>query len=272
VAVVPDSAGMDAVVTRLRAAGCVFAEDEAELLLAQASGPDELERMVSRRVAGEPLELVLGWALFAGLRIGVVAGVFVPRRRTEHLAAVALALLAPGEVAADLCCGAGAVGAALADGLDGRLELHASDVDPVATECARSNLALLLAEHKAFVHTGDLDAALPERLIGQVSVLTANVPYVPTDEIAYLPAEARAYEPLAALDGGSDGLDVLRRVAACAPRWLRPGGHVLVEISGRQQDAAVAAFRQAGLETEIHESDEDEYSTFVLVGRRVGRP
>lgn len=266
---VAETAGTaDAVVTRLRAAGCVFAEEEAELLFAQASDPAELESMVSRRVAGEPLELVLGWAQFAGLRIGVAPGVFVPRRRTEHLVQVALTLLAPDDVVVDLCCGAGAVGAALADGLAGRVELHASDVDPAATACARGNLAGLIAEHKAFVYTGDLDAPLPEQLAGRVSVLSANVPYVPTAEIEYLPAEAREYEPLVALDGGSDGLDVLRRVAACAPRWLRPGGHVLIEISDRQEDAAVAVFRQAGLEPAVHESDEDGYPTYALVGRR----
>lgn len=268
----PEAARRNAIVTRLRAAGCVFAEDEAQLLLAQASGPAQLEGMVGRRVAGEPLELVLGWAQFAGLRLGVAPGVFVPRRRTEHLVEVALDLLAPEDAVVDLCCGAGAVGAALADGLDGRIALHASDIDPAATDCARRNLAGLLARGKAFVYTGDLDAPLPSRLAGSVSVLSANVPYVPTAEIDYLPAEARDYEPLVALDGGADGLDVLRRVAACAPRWLRPGGHVLVEISDRQEGAAVAAFRDAGLEPAVHEADEDGYSTTVLVGRRRSRP
>lgn len=257
-----------AVTARLRAAGCVFAEDEAALVLAQAHEPAELDRLVSRRVAGEPLELVLGWAEFAGLRIAVAPGVFVPRRRTEYLVQVALGLLVPGDVAVDLCCGAGAVGAALADGLGGRLELHVSDVDMAATDCARRNLGGLVAVGAAFVHTGDLDASLPIRLKGRVSVLTANVPYVPTAEIAYLPAEARDYEPLVALDGGPDGLSVLRRVAACAPRWLRPGGHLLVEISDRQRDAAVGAFRDAGLEPAVHQSDEDEYVSTVLVGRR----
>jgi release factor glutamine methyltransferase len=265
---VPESGGLDAVVTRLRAAGCVFAEEEAQLLRAQASDPAELERLVERRVAGEPLELVLGWALFAGLRIGVAPGVFVPRRRTEHLVQAAGSLLAADDVVVDLCCGAGAVGAALAGGLGGRVQLHAADVDPAATACARRNLAGLIAEGRAFVYTGDLDAPLPSRLEGRVSVLSANVPYVPTAEIDYLPSEARDYEPLVALDGGSDGLDVLRRVAACAPRWLRPGGHVLVEISDRQEDAACAAFRGAGIEPEVRVADEDDDSTTVLVGRR----
>lgn len=263
----PEEPGAQAIAARLRAAGCVFAEDEAELLLAQAAGPDELEALITRRVAGEPLELVLGWAEFAGLRIAVAPGVFVPRRRTEHLVQVALTFARPDDVVVDLCCGAGAVGAALAHGLGGRIELHACDVDPAATDCARRNLVALLAGHRAFVTTGDLDATLPPELAGRVSVLSANVPYVPTAEIAYLPAEAREYEPLVALDGGSDGLDVLRRVAACAPRWLRPGGHVLVEISDRQRDAASAAFRDAGLEAFIDEFEEDEDSTTVLVGR-----
>lgn len=263
-------AGMEfgAVAARLRAAGCVFAEDEAALLLAQAGEPADLDRLVDRRVAGEPLELVLGWAEFAGLRIAVEPGVFVPRRRTEHLVQVALGLLTSGDVVADLCCGAGAVGAALAGGLAGRIELHVSDVDVAATDCARRNLRELISAGTAFVHTGDLDASLPVRLEGRVSVLTANVPYVPTAEIAYLPAEARDYEPLVALDGGPDGLSVLRRVAACAPRWLRPGGHLLVEVGDRQRDAAAAAFRDAGLEPAVHESDEDGYAGTVLAGRR----
>jgi release factor glutamine methyltransferase len=257
------------VVDTLRAAGCVFAEDEAEVLCSGAEDAAHLAAMVARRAAGEPLELVLGWAEFRGLRIEVEPGVFVPRRRTAYLAELAEGFLAPGDVVVDLCCGAGAIGASLLDAMRGRgggeIELHAADVSDVAVHCARKNLAAAIDRGAAFVYQGDLDAPLPARIAGRVSVLTANVPYVPSAEITLLPAEARDYEPLSALDGGSDGLDILRRVAEAAPRWLRPEGRVLIEISDRQQDPAIAAFRAAGLEPSVRESD--DYYTTVLVGR-----
>ena len=251
------------VVARLRAAGCVFAEDEARLLIAQARTPGELEAMVGRRAAGLPLEQVLGWAEFCGLRISVDPGVFVPRRRTEFL--VRQALLArgddppkppllslggpippdppcrPGDVIVDLCCGAGAIGAALAAAVD-RAEVHAADIDPGAVRCARRNVP-------GQVYQGDLYEPLPSRLRGQVAIVVANVPYVPSGEIRLLPAEARAHEPLVALDGGPDGLDVLRRVAAGAPAWLRPGGHLLIETSQAQAPQAAQAFAASGLTT-----------------------
>ncbi|MFI6206287.1 putative protein N(5)-glutamine methyltransferase [Streptomyces sp. NPDC051041] len=239
------------VVAALRAAGCVFAEDEAELLLAAARTPDELTALVDRRVTGEPLELVLGWAEFRGLRIAVEPGVFVPRRRTEFLVEQALAQAPGATVVVDLCCGSGALGAALADAL-GPVELHAADIDPAAVRCARRNVAAAGGR----VHTGDLFDALPGELRGRVGVLAANVPYVPTGEVGLLPAEAREHEPLVALDGGADGLDVLRRVAAEAPRWLAPGGCVLVETSERQAPAAVDAFARSGLTTRLAVSEE----------------
>src|SRR6185437_10871099 len=190
---VPDSV----IVARLRAAGCVFAEDEARLLMSAARTPAELDTMVGQRAAGLPLEQVLGWAEFCGLRITVAPGVFVPRRRTEFLVRQAAALARPGAVIVDLCCGAGAIGAALAAAVAGA-EVHAADVDPAAVRCARQNLP---AGH---VYQGDLYGPLPAGLRGRVQVLAANVPYVPTGEIRYLPPEARVHEPPAALDGGQD--------------------------------------------------------------------
>ncbi|MFD4258146.1 putative protein N(5)-glutamine methyltransferase [Streptomyces sp. NPDC058534] len=241
----------DSVVAALRAAGCVFAEDEAALLMAAARTAGELSDLVDRRVSGLPLELVLGWAEFRGLRVAVAPGVFVPRRRTEFLVDEALAHAPHASVVVDLCCGSGAVGAALAAALD-RPEVHAADVDPAAVRCARGNLA----DADGRVYAGDLFDALPEALRGRVDILAANVPYVPTGEVALLPAEARDHEPLVALDGGADGLDVLRRVAAEAPGWLAPGGCLLVETSEAQAPAAVAAFTRAGLTTRVAVSEE----------------
>ncbi|MFJ5644662.1 putative protein N(5)-glutamine methyltransferase [Streptomyces sp. NPDC093223] len=244
----PDTA---AVVSALRAAGCVFAEDEADLILATARTPGELAGMVDRRCAGQPLEHVLGWAGFHGLRVLVEPGVFVPRRRTEFLVDQALAQAPDATVVVDLCCGSGAVGAALAAAL-GNAELHAADIEPAAVDCARRNLA----PYGGDAHLGDLFDALPAALRGRVGILAANVPYVPSGEVALLPAEARDHEPLAALDGGGDGLDVLRRVAAGAREWLAPGGCVLVETSERQADAAVRAFAAAGLTARLAVSEE----------------
>ncbi|WP_155059590.1 putative protein N(5)-glutamine methyltransferase [Streptomyces blattellae] len=247
----PSPSSYDGVVATLRAAGCVFAEDEAQLILGAARDTGELAAMVRRRANGLPLELVLGWAEFRGLRITVEPGVFVPRRRTEFLVEQALAQAPGASVVVDLCCGSGAVGTALAAAL-GQVELHAADIDPAAVCCARRNVP----DVGGHVHAGDLFEALPRELRGRIDILAANVPYVPTGEVGLLPPEARDHEPLVALDGGADGLDVLRRVAAEAPRWLAPGGCLLVETSERQAPAAVEAFLGAGLTTRLAVSEE----------------
>ncbi|MFP5346082.1 MAG: methyltransferase, partial [Actinomycetes bacterium] len=159
----------DAVVARLRAAGCVFAEEEAHLLLSSATSSEMLDALLGRRVAGEPLEHVLGWAEFCGQGVAVDPGVFVPRRRTELLVRQAVELLPPpgarhaAPLVVDVCCGSGAVGAAV---LRSRpdVELHATDVDPAAVRCARRNLAPLGGR----VYEGDLFGPLPRRLEGSV--------------------------------------------------------------------------------------------------------
>jgi len=249
-----------AIVARLRAAGCVFAEDEAELLISAAATPAELTAMVDRRVAGLPLEHVVGWADFCGLRLAVEPGVFVPRRRTEFLVQQAIALAPPHPVIVDLCCGSGAVGAALAAALD-PAELHAADIGPVAVRCARRNLA-----PHGHVYTGDLFDPLPAALRGRVDILAANVPYVPTGEVTLLPAEARLHEPQVALDGGGDGLDVLRRVAAQARLWLAEGGTLLVETTERQELQACNTMRRGGLVPRVARSP--ELAATVLIASR----
>ncbi|WP_137990752.1 putative protein N(5)-glutamine methyltransferase [Streptomyces vilmorinianum] len=248
-------------VSRLRAAGCVFAEDEAELLFSAAHSDDELDTMVERRAAGLPIEHVVGWAAFAGLRIAVDPGVFVPRRRTEFLVGQAVGLAGPGAVCVDLCCGSGAAGAVLLSAVEDA-EVYASDIEPAAVRCARRNIE----PRGGRVFEGDLFAPLPSGLRGRVEVLVANVPYVPTEAVALLPPEAREHEPLVALDGGSDGLDVLRRVAAEAADWLAPGGHLLVETSERQAARAVEAVSGRGLTPRVLTSDE-LYATVVVSTR-----
>lgn len=268
-----------AVAARLRTAGCVFAEEEARLLLAAATSPSDLVGLVDRRVAGEPLEHVLGWVSFAGLRVVVEPGVFVPRRRTELLARRAAALARAAAVrrggeretggrqggrpaVVDLCCGCGAVGSVvIAEVPD--IMLYAVDIDPAAVRCARRNLP-----RAAGVLTGDLYAPLPTGLRGRVDVLAANAPYVPTDALPLLPIEARVHEPRTALDGGVGGLEVLRRVLAEAPYWLAPGGHIAVESSDEHAPALVDIATGMGLEAWSEE--DEEIAATIVVGRLAG--
>jgi release factor glutamine methyltransferase len=238
------------IVSRLRAAGCVYAEDEAALLVSAASTID-LDGMVARRMAGEPLEQILGWAEFCGLRIAVEPGVFVPRRRTEFLvhqaAELAAGLARP--VVVELCCGSGAVSAALLSVLE-EPALYAADIDPAATHCARRNIG-----DRGQVYDGDLYEPLPVERRGAVDLLVANAPYVPTDAIAMMPPEARDHEPRLALDGGADGLDIHRRIAESASDWLTPGGHLLIETSRDQADRTAEAMRSNGLQARVTNSE-----------------
>lgn len=200
------------------------------MLLDAADGDDaRLEAMVRRRSTGKPVEWIVGWAPFWGLRVGMVPGVYVPRAQTESLARRAAALLPPQGVAVDLATGSGAVALVLQSSAPGA-RVVATEIDPVAAACARANGVV--------VYEGDLDEPLPADLEGRVDVLTANVPYVPTSMIELLPRDVRDHEPRVALDGGSDGLDLVRRVIASAPRWLRPGtGTLLIEIGPDQASA-----------------------------------
>jgi release factor glutamine methyltransferase len=257
----PSALSPSVIVTRLRAAGCVFAEDEAELLIAEARTSAQLADMVERRVSGLPLEYILGWVEFCGLRIVVEPGVFVPRHRTEFLVHEAAALTKPGAVVLDLCCGSGALGVALAAAVDG-IELYAADIESAAVACARRNLAAIDGQ----VFEGDLFEPLPATLRGRIDILMCNTPYVPTDAIGMMPPEARDYEPHVTLDGGADGLDVQRRVAASAQQWLAPGGHILVETSEEQAPQTVAIFARNGLVPRIA-SSEELYAT-VVIGTR----
>jgi release factor glutamine methyltransferase len=214
---------VDRLVVRLRAAGCVFAEEEAALLL--------------------------GWVEFCGLRLAVAPGVFVPRQRTALLVDEVVALVRPGSVLVDLGCGVGAIAAAVLARVPG-VEVYAVDVDPAAVACARRNLP------PERVFEGDLYDGLPPSLRGGVDVVAANAPYVPTNAIALMPREARDHEHRVALDGGPDGLAIQRRVVTGAPAWLRPGGHVLVETGRSQLDGTDLVLREAGFTVTVAVDDE----------------
>lgn len=257
------------VVTRLRAAGCVWAEDEAALLEGAATTAAELEELLVRRVGGEPLELVLGWVAFLGRRLAVAPGVFVPRRRTELLARTTIAHVASRggstgkpPVVVEMCCGVAPVAACLDDV---PVEVHAADLSPEALDCARRNAPA------AALHLGDLFVALPAHLRGRVDVLAANAPYVPTDRLASMPPEARDHEPRSALDGGADGVDLHRRLAAEAGEWLAPGGVLLVETSPAQAPLTTSAMAAAGLRTDVVLDDGIGGCVAVGVTRGVSR-
>ncbi|UQZ83107.1 50S ribosomal protein L3 glutamine methyltransferase [Paenibacillus konkukensis] len=252
------------IVSKLRHAGSVFAEDEARLLISSAPTSQQLAAWVERRIAGVPVEYLIGWVEFCGLRIQVDPGVFVPRYRTEFLARQAAALVQPGAVVVDMCCGSGAIGAVVAAASE-RIELHAVDIDPVAVRCARRNIQSI----SGFVYEGDLYEPLPDELRGRVHVLIANAPYVPTEAVKLLPQEAREHESLVALDGGSDGLDVLRKIAAAAPSWLARNGCLLIETSERQAPLAAELLAQYGLRSTMVRSEEEDAT--VITGTRADR-
>ena len=215
--------------------------------------------MVTQRVSGVPLEVVVGYAQFHGLRIRVDPGVFVPRRRTEFLVDQAIAAAPAGAVVVDMCCGSGAVAAALLSASDAA-EVYAVDVDPAAVACARANVGPL----GGIVCEGDLFDPLPVELRGRVDVIVANAPYVPTQAIGQMPPEARLHEPRVALDGGADGVDVQRRVIVAAPGWLASGGQLLIETSARQAALTVAAFSRNGFAARV--ARRDDVAATVVIG------
>lgn len=248
-----DDADRAALVARLRAAGCVFAEDEAEVLLAAAPDPVMLERLVARRVAGAALEHLVGWVDFAGLRLEVAPGVFVPRQRSVRIARATARLAAEvarrgadrrghdvRPVVVELCCGAGPIAAVVADRVP-TARLVVADIDPVALAVAARTVP------SAAAHLGAGFGALPAAFLGRIDVAAAVPPYVPERERDLLPHDTLAQEPTLALLGGDDGLDVARDLIAEAPRWLAPGGRLLLELGRGQLAAAARSARAVGL-------------------------
>ncbi|HEX2904933.1 MAG TPA: putative protein N(5)-glutamine methyltransferase [Jatrophihabitans sp.] len=250
----------DELTAQLRRAGCVFAEEEAAVLRAAASSPAELTMLTERRVAGEPLEHVVGWVLFCGRRIRLEPGVFVPRQRTTLMARLAVARLPAGGTLVELCCGAAAVATVAVASIE-NVQVWAADCDPVAVRSASLNL------QPDRVLLGDLYEPLPAGLRGRVDVLAANAPYVPSEAIALMPREAQGYEAVVALDGGRDGLQVLRRVLDGAADWLSPAGSLLVEAGSDQLSQLAEHAGRQNLHATIH-TDEDVAGIVVELRRR----
>ena len=224
----------------LAAAGCITPGDEADALLVAAGGdPHALASMLERRIDGEPLPWITGSIRFCGLDVRVAPGVYVPRWQTEPLARRAASLLPADGVAVDLCTGAGAVAMVLKVAAPGA-RVVATDVDPLAVACARSN--------GVDAYAGVLDDPLPSILEGIVDVLTAVPPYVPTGELRFLPRDVQAHEPVAALDGGGDGTRVLAEIVRRSPRWLRPGSAIVLELGGDQAELLEPVLREAGFD------------------------
>lgn len=233
----------DRLVARLRAAGCVFAEEEARLLLGRFVGGD-LDSAVARRCSGEPLEHVLGEAVFCGVPVAVRPPVFVPRRRAEPLAWAALAAVRTrpsGAVLLELGCGAAPVASVVASTV-GSAEVWASDVSAAAVACARDNGT----RHGFRVVAGDWWSGLPRSLCGRIDVVACYLPHVPRHRMQDVPADNQRAEQECALLGGEDGLDPLRAVLPGLGRWLRPDGDFCTLLAAEQVDAAGALAAAAG--------------------------
>ena len=234
-----DASGeLERTVVALQKAGCIAPRDEAVELLAAARGDwGVLRELVARRCAGEPLAWVTGWTRFCGERVLVRPGVYVPRPQSEQLAGEALARLPRRGLAVDLCTGSGAIAVVLGRGRPGARVL-ATEIDPSSAACARDN--------GVEVFVGDMAAALPDAVHGRVDVVTAVVPYVPSDELRLLPRDVVTYEPKRALDGGADGTDLLRRAIIESAGLLRSGGTLLLELGGSEGDLLAPLLAESG--------------------------
>jgi len=250
----------------LRQAGVERAENDAAWLLAAlldigrfalylsperelpATVGEAYRAAVRRRARREPLQRVLGWEGFRGLRFGLTDAVLVPRPETEMLADLALGLLPPvadgsRPLVIDLGTGSGCIACAIAAERPD-VDVVAIDISPSAAAVARENASRLGLTHQLRVIAGDLFGALGRV---RVDLFVSNPPYLPTAALATLAPEVRDHDPRLALDGGADGLDVIAPLVAGAPGWLRPSGAIALETAGGAQAAAVAArLRAAG--------------------------
>lgn len=247
-------------------AGCIASCEEADALIQAAAGdPEVLDDLVSRRTSGEPIAWLTGAVTFCGVSLFVAPGVYVPRWQTEPLARRAATLLPFAGVAADLCTGTGAIAAVLAAAVP-TAQVLATELDHNAVRCARRN--------GVEVFEGFLDDPLPREFEHRVDVLTAVVPYVPTDSLRLLPRDVQAFEPRLALDGGVDGTDLLVEVARRSAGWLSPGGWLLLELGGDQAEPIGRLLHDFGFEglDVMADEDGDPRAICARLARRAPHP
>ena len=268
---------LQAATTALREAGLETPRLDAEVLLAHAWGVDRtyllarlqeplsaevqqrFAQLVERRLQHEPVAYLTGHKEFFGLDFVVDRRVLIPRPETEHLVERAIALTqeisSPSSASdrlyiADVGTGCGCIAIALAVHLP-QACIYATDVSAAALEVAWENVRRHRVEQRVHLLRGDLLSPIPPEV--QLNLIVANLPYVAKAELQALPITVREYEPLAtALNGGPDGLSLIRRLLAQAPQYLRPGGVVLLEIGATQGAAVVELARHAFPEAEVH--------------------
>jgi release factor glutamine methyltransferase len=256
-------------------------EIEADELLGHALGVDRVDptddvpaavrrrfgRMIARRAAGEPVQLITGHAVFRGLRIAARPGVFVPRDSTEYLAEQAVRRLRGRRrpLAVDLATGGGAVALAIANEVRG-VRVYGTDISLTAVRVARDNAAGLRL--RATFLRGDLFGGLPQELEGRVDVITLHPPYVARDELRELPEEIRRFEPVHTLsDRSLDGLGLVGRAASEGPGWLRPGGWLLIEVSPDRARSVASVLRRNDFGDVRSTMDRGFKVTRIVVGR-----
>ena len=254
---------------RLVAAGCVNAGGELAEIVRVFDDPVDVDAAVARRAEGRPLAQVCGRTTSCGLELAVGEGVFVPRRRAEALARATLrAAGAPGvRVVVELGCGAGPVAALVSSALPG-VEVHAADLIDAAVESARVNGA----RYGFAVHQGVWWTALPDDLRGRVDVAACYLPHVPSGVLPMLGRDAE-WEQRSSFDGGPDGLDHWRAVAADAASWLAPGGVLITLLHDEQVTAADRVAAGSGLRRDAREPgfERDDSVVTYATGQRPGR-
>jgi release factor glutamine methyltransferase len=266
----------------LRGAELVADEDE----VATAVSARKVDEMVTRRLAGEPLQYVLGTWSFRGIDLFVDRRVLIPRPETEVTAQIAIDEVArfgaavgrrpawsgtaTSYVVADLGTGSGALALALAAVLPDA-EVWATEQSGDALAVARANLAGAgTTATRVRLAEGSWFGALPDELRGRLRLLVCNPPYVSEPEVADLPPDVAWHEPRVALVSGPTGLEAIEEILREAPEWLEPDGVVVMELDPRRVDAAMQIARETGF-TDVRAEEDLTGRTRVLVARRERR-